>query len=129
MALGPQTGDSISPVPVVIGERLWGFPWGIPDLWIFPTVFYTPINGLVARPYRAWSHGHVGSCDRVGSCDWSRGAEASKGSHDETCDRFPGSCATKAGEVSRDTSYVTFPGSHVHFLGSRRGIFVFTIWL
>jgi len=113
MVLGPQTGDSISPVPVVIGERLWGFPWGIPDLWIFPTVFHTPINGLVAHPYRAWS----------------RGAEASKGSRDETHDRFLGSHATKAGEVSRDTLYVTFPGSRVHFLGSRGGIFVFTIWL
>ena len=93
MALGPQTGDGISPVPVSIGERLWGIPWGIPDLWIFPTVFHTPINGLVARPYRAWSRGRVGSRDRIRSCDWSRGTKASKGSRDEARDRFPGSRA------------------------------------
>ena len=67
------------------------------------------VNGRVARPKHAWSHGRVGSRDRIRSCDWSRGAEVNKGSRDETRDRSP--------------------GSRAFFSGSRGGIFVFTIWL
>ena len=109
-------------VPVSIGERLWGIPWGIPrdltdlvDSWLTPTVFHVLVNGRVARLKRAWSRSRVGSRggvglrDRGGSCDWSRGTEASKG--------------------SRDESRATFPRSRAFFSGSRGGIFIFTIWL
>ena len=86
----------VLPVPVSIGERLWGIPRDLLDLvdsWLIPTVFHVLINRRVARPKRAWSRGRVGSRDRVRSCDWSRGAQTSKGSRDETRDRFPGSRA------------------------------------
>jgi len=68
-----------------------------------------PINGWVACPKHVGSRGCVWARDRVRSCDWSRGTDMGKG--------------------SRDESHVTFPGSRARFLGSRGGIFVFTIWL
>jgi len=85
----------VLPVPVSIGERLWGIPWGIPrdpldpiDSWLIPMVFHVLINGRVARLKRVGSHGHVGSCGHMGSHGWSHG--------------------TRTGERSRDTSRVPF---------------------
>ena len=104
------------PVPVSIGERLWGIPWGIPrdlldlvDSWLIPMVFHVLINGRVARPNRVWPRDRIRSRVRV----WSH-----VGSHE-----------ARTGEGLRDGSRATFPRSRAFFSGSRGGIFVFTIWL
>src|SRR6266581_8200042 len=104
------------PVPVSIGERLWGIPWEIPqdfsdlvDSWLIPTVFHVLINGRVAHPNRAWSRDRVRSRVRIWSCAGSREA--------------------RTGEGSRGRSHATFPRSCAFFSGSRGGIFAFTIWL
>ena len=144
------------PVPVSIGERLWGIPWGIPrdlldlvDSRLIPTVFHVLINGRVARPNRVWSRDRIRSRVRVWSHVrsrvrvWSRVRSRVRvwscvRLHVRVWSRVRSrvrvwshvrSREARTGEGSRDGSRASFPRSRAFFSGSRGGIFVFTIWL